>query len=64
MKTATELQPVRFGNVKMVHARSFFRFNETACGVGGVQAPDLVPTTDAVDCRECLNAASIRRPRS
>lgn len=46
--------PVRIGNDPLVHLLSAFYHNETRCGLGGVQAPDLSPTKETPTCPQCL----------
>lgn len=47
---------VRVGNDPLVHLQSAFYHNETKCGLGGIQAPDLKPTDDPPTCSQCKRA--------
>lgn len=47
---------VRVGNDPLVHIPSGYYHNETKCGLGGVQAPDLRPTNEQPTCARCIKA--------
>lgn len=47
---------VRIGADPAVHIASGYYHNETRCGLGGVQAPDLRPTTDFPTCERCIKS--------
>lgn len=46
-------QAVRVGVDAVVHVKSAFYWNETRCGLGGVQGPKLEPTDEAPTCAYC-----------
>lgn len=50
------MNAVRLPNDPLVHVASSYYHNETRCGLGGVQAPELVPTEEAPTCPRCKRA--------
>lgn len=47
---------VRVGNDPLVHVASAYYYNETKCGLGGIQAPELRPTDEVPTCDRCKRA--------